>query len=292
MKRYLTTILTALAATLAGATVSAQDLLVLRDGTSVRIKTLEINKKRIKYVRFGTEAPVYTRAVSEIDYIEYPDGDRDTFGRKPAAAAAAPGTTARTAATAATTGESAPANLYQPGDIYSEAGITGIVIATTDNGEHGTLASLDEACLEWSSLPRREARATGAGNAYDGRENMEAVARFIAGNALSWSDFPAFDWCRSKGDGWYLPALNEVWMMGTTYNGGSRNIPNKNIRKKFNEALKSNGGKQVNNIMFYLSSTESDDARSATYSHMNTDKPYTGETAKTDKLYIRAFHRF
>ena len=69
---------------LAAFSVSAQDLLVRRDGTQTRVKVLEVTKKKVKYVRFMTESPVYTLPVGDIDYIEYPNGDRDTF--KPKAA--------------------------------------------------------------------------------------------------------------------------------------------------------------------------------------------------------------
>ena len=318
MKRIATAILAVSAAALIAAPVAAQDLLVLRNGTSLYVKTLEISKKQIKYLRYQTEAPVYTLPVSDIDYIEYPNGDRDTFGKGqtlvqrsaaparkaeqpiPAAAAPAPASAA-TATHAPATPATAPAEQaetvryvrqYQTGDIFSEGEIAGIVISTTDNGAHGTICSLDEACLEWSSVQRRSAKPTGAGSRHDGMENMSSLAGFIAAEGLSWSDFPAFEWCRAKGEGWYLPSLNEIWQLGTIFNGGSRTSPDKAKRRKFNDTLRNSGGKPLNNMMLYHSSTEASDARNAWYSHLGTDKPYTGEGSKSDKLFIRAFYRF
>ena len=64
------------------ATAMAQDLLVKRNGEQMRVKVLKITKKRVEFVRYGTELPVYTLPVGDIDYIEYPMGDRDTFGRE------------------------------------------------------------------------------------------------------------------------------------------------------------------------------------------------------------------
>lgn len=290
------------AAVLAAVSVQAQDLLVKRDGTSVRVKVLEISKKKVKYVRFKTESPVYTIPVSDIDYIEYPDGDRDTFGVKPVDAAseraenaemqkwhgpAKPPVALDAVQNAAT--ESLPQ--YNVGDIYSRDGVTGLVVITTDDGTHGVVMSLDEACLEWCSLPRRDLKKTGADDQKDGAENMRKMEEYIAANGLSWRDFPAFEWCLAKGGGWYLPSVNEVWLLGTVYNGGSRVAFKKKVRKYLNDVLRQNGGKPLNNLMFYLSSTESTD-KYAFYSHMNSDKPYTNDTSKGDKLFVRAFHKF
>ena len=63
------------------------------------------------------------------------------------------------------------------------------------------------------------------------------------------------------------------------------------MRKYFNDVLRDNGGKPLNNLMFYMSSTESND-KYAFYSHMNGDKPYTNDCGKGDKLFVRAFHKF
>jgi len=296
MKRTIT-ILTA--AVLAAVSAHAQDLLVKRDGTSVRVKVLEVTKKKVKYVRYKTDAPVYTIPVGDIDYIEYPDGDRDTFGVKPVDTAAAKEELQKwhgpakppVALGAAQSAASENLSQYNAGDIYSRDGVTGLVVITTDNGTHGVIMSLDESCMEWCSLPRRELKSTGAADQRDGIENMRIMESFIASNGLSWSDFPAFEWCRAKGDGWYLPSINEVWLLGTVYNGGSRVATKKKVRKYFNDVLRENGGKPLNNLMFYASSTESDD-KYAFYSHMNNEKPYTNDCGKGDKLFVRAFHKF
>ena len=299
------TIITVIAASLlATFSAQAQDLLVRRDGSQVRVKVLEVTKKKVKYVRFMTESPVYTLPVGDIDYIEYPNGDRDTFAPKSPKPAdsnapkkwhgalrpAVPYTEAQPAVADSAVTSSLP--VYDAGDIYSRDGVTGIVVITTEGGRHGVVMSLDEACLDWCALPRRELKPTGATSMQEGEANMLAVGEFIAANGLSWSDFPAFEWCRAKGEGWYLPAVNEVWLLGTIYNGGSRAAANKKIRKFFNDTLRSNGGKPLNNIMFYQSSTETSDARYSYYSHLNLEKPYISDGNKGDKLFVRAFHKF
>ena len=70
-----------IAALFAIESVVAQDLLVKRNGEQMRVKILKITKKKVQFVRHGTELPIYTLPITDIDYIEYPMGDRDTFGR-------------------------------------------------------------------------------------------------------------------------------------------------------------------------------------------------------------------
>ena len=52
----------------------SQDLLVKRNGEQMRVKVLKITKKKVEFVRQGTELPIYSLPVSDIDYIEYPLG--------------------------------------------------------------------------------------------------------------------------------------------------------------------------------------------------------------------------
>lgn len=287
-----------IAALLYAGAASAQDLLVRRDGTKVRVKVLKITGKRITYVRYMTESPVYKVPLDEIDYIEYPDGERDTFGPKKRPEPAEEPVKWRgplrppVSVAEAASADASDLPRYNVGDIYSGDGVTGMVVITTDNGTHGLIMSLDEACLAWCELPRRELEQTGATDTEDGLKNMEAVERFIAGKGLSWSDFPAFDWCRSKGDGWFLPSINELWRLGTVYNGGSRTVFKRSVRKSLNDILKANGGKALNNIMLYHSSTEASDPKYSFYSHMGVEKPYTGDSGKGDKLFVRAFRHF
>ena len=74
-------ILLLLAVTLISATeLVAQDLLVRNDGSSQRVTVLKVSSKKVKYVRYRTEKPVYVLSTDEIRYIEYPDGERDYFG--------------------------------------------------------------------------------------------------------------------------------------------------------------------------------------------------------------------
>lgn len=284
-------ILLLLAVTLISATeLVAQDLLVRNDGSSQRVTVLKVSSKKVKYVRYRTEKPVYVLSTDEIRYIEYPDGERDHFG---VGAQHSDNQQVATKSAASANVAVQPAESgYKVGEIYREGDVVGIVVSTTDEGRHGVIASLDEACLAWSSKPRREMEKVGCADRMDGRNNMAKIAEYVAANSLSLSEFPAAEWCASKGEGWYLPAINEVWILGTAFNGGSRVAFKRAVRKQFNATLRNAGGRPLNDIMFYHSSTEGAKSTQSLYSHMGSAQPEIDEGSKGDKLFVRAFRRF
>lgn len=321
---------------------SAQDLLVKRNGEKMKVKVLKITNRKVEFVRHGTELPIYSLPISDIEYIEYPMGDRDTFGRKVKPETpvqkgptkwhgAVPAPDGRVSIEVDLSGGKAqttepqtqpqqepqtpkrwhgavthpegqgikydiarPAEdvIYSIGDIYNKNGVKGVVVMLSDGGRHGVIMSLDEACLAWSNLPRKQMKAVGASDRYDGEKNMKAVEKYIAENSLSWSNFPAFEWCRAKGEGWYLPSINELWSAGTMYLGGSRTISNRRMRKNFNASVEGVGGTPLSGVMTYHSSTEDEDARYSLYSHMNSEPPYIQPGHKADDLFVRAFYKF
>ena len=283
---------------------AAQDLLVKRNGEQMRVKVLKITKNKVQFTRQGSEFPVYTLPTSEIDYIEYPMGDRDTFNKEasstPAPAPSSEATQSRelekwhgaVPSTNLVPLSVQTAKKYTIGEIYDQNGVKGIVAVLYDGGEHGLVMSLDEACLAWSTLPRKKVKKTGANDRYDGMANMKAIEKYIADNNLSWNQFPAFKWCRDKGEGWFLPSINEVWSAGTMSMGGSRAAINRKFRKNYNHSLESAKGVPLSNLMFYHSSTEDNDPKYALYTHMNSESPNTDSGYKADELFVRAFHKF
>ena len=144
---------------------------------------------------------------------------------------------------------------------------------------------------EHGDAARRCRPGTGADNRTDGVANMEKVAQYIAANNLSWDDFPAFKWCRDKGEGWYLPAIDELLTIGHNYNGGTRVQNNRQARNKFNDALKDAGGKRMDRLVYYFSSTEMDEKNAYT-THMGIEPPYVIEIPKYNKFLVRAVHKF
>ena len=107
---------------------------------------------------------------------------------------------------------------------------------------------------------------------------------------VRWEDYPAFKWCRDLGEGWYLPAINEVLRIGHLYNNGRIKFDRK-AREQFNNRLKEHGGVKMDRLMYYFSSTEKDE-KSAFTSHMGIEPPYVVEIPKYNNFLVRAVHKF
>lgn len=102
---------------------------------------------------------------------------------------------------------------YDIGDYYNENGKEGVVFDVWDGGRHGKIVSMDETRVEgdtrviWSDDKGKfiNGTRTYADSENDGKANTDKIM------ARSDRDyFPAFTWCRAKGDSWYLPAVNEL----------------------------------------------------------------------------------
>lgn len=62
----------------------AQDVITKTDGTEIQATVTQIGTNEIKYIRYGTTAPVYTLLKSDIFMIKYEDGTKDVFKKEPA----------------------------------------------------------------------------------------------------------------------------------------------------------------------------------------------------------------
>ena len=298
MKKMILLLLAAFCGILAAA---AQDLIIKTDATKVEAKVTEITPDAVRYKRFSNpDGPTYVLPVADISYIQYANGEKEYF--KPAESIpATPLTPATPAAPVAqvpaetTAPQATPVQYvvkkYEIGELYDQDGIKGVVCMLTDDHLHGLVLSLDEIYLQWSEFRKPDLRVAGADGRTDGTVNMEKVAAYIAENNLSWDDFPAFKWCRDKGEGWYLPAIDELLTIGHNYNGGTRIQSNRQARNRFNDTLKDNGGKRMDRLVYYFSSTEKD-GKEAYTTHMGIEPPYVIEIPKYNKFLVRAVHKF
>lgn len=315
MKRLLTLLLM-----LVGAwSAMGQDRIVKLDASSVEAKVLEISPEEVSYKRFtNLEGPTYRLPVTQIAYIVYANGERDDFNplsatdastQAPAVAPTSPANAATASDTptattpvettagtpSATTVSSAPRYIlktYAVGDYYDYDGVKGVVIATSDDGQHGLLLSLDQATLKWDTLEKGAEQSVGTASKSDGLENMAALEQYLASHGLDWGVFPAFAWCKSLGEGWYLPAIDEWLTISFNFNGGSRTTFNRTARNKVNDTLKAHGGKRLDRMMYYFSSTEQD-ARMALAGHMAVEPPYVEPLKKNGITYfVRAVRKF
>lgn len=272
---------------------SAQDLIVKKDGSKVEAKVLEIGEQDIKYKKAThTDGPTYLVSVSNVVYIRFEDGSTDIFSQteydKLAAAGERPASAAQTQVR-----HRAPSPLagrYQPGDYFDENGVRGIVIEIDDEG-HGIVMSIEQANLRWSEFKKSDSRRLGIDDQHDGAVNQAAFARMAEEGKVRWEDYPAFKWCRDRGEGWYLPAINEILRVGHLYNNGRIKFDRK-AREQFNEQIKAHGGPKMDRLMYYFSSTEGDNAWTAMTTHMGIEPPFVEQTSKNISFLIRAMHKF
>ena len=109
--------------------------------------------------------------------------------------------------------------------------------------------------------------ATNAFYEDDGEKNMAVIEKYIKENGKSWELFPYFEWCRSLGEGWYAPALDELRDILKAINGGEGKY-NAKYMKAITKTLKKHKGDGLINSGFagskapqaMFSSTESGDA--------------------------------
>ena len=294
MKR---TILLSLAALCCALTAAAQDLIVKTDAAKIEAKVIEITPEAVRYKRFSNpDGPTYVLPVAQIHYIQYANGEKEYYTKTIPATPLTPATPATPAVPEApavqpVSGGRYVLKQYEIGELYDQNGIRGVICQLSDDRQHGLVVSLDEIYLHWSEFRKPDLRLAGADTRTDGVANMEKVAQYIAANNLSWDDFPAFKWCRDKGEGWYLPAIDELLTIGHNYNGGTRVQNNRQARNKFNDALKDAGGKRMDRLVYYFSSTEMYEKNAYT-THMGIEPPYVIEIPKYNKFLVRAVHKF
>ena len=111
--------------------------------------------------------------------------------------------------------------VYEIGDYYPDpdaditdpeavAAIEGVVFYVDGTMQHGKILSLTEgAGLKWNTT----GAADYTDDTADGMANYETVRLKDPG----FEEYPAFAWCASLGEGWYIPAIDEVTMMRTAW---------------------------------------------------------------------------
>lgn len=98
---------------------------------------------------------------------------------------------------------------YQVGDYYNTNGKEGVVFWVDDSGEHGKIVSLDQKSLAWSTMDQYDKSIiVDTLTLVDGAVNTHKVLQ-----RTDKMEYPAFVWCEECGDGWYLPAIDELKLL-------------------------------------------------------------------------------
>ena len=189
-------------------------------------------------------------------------------------------TTATPTTTSPTTTKGKTSASYKVGDYYNDGTKEGVVFEVSADGKHGKIVSMTQSAseLRWSYDKTEWKRLIGADSETDGAANMAKVKA-----RPDWqSKYPAFKWCADLGDGWYLPAIEELkeFMLDDT------------IHNAVNSTLAAKGAKTLYNkgeSRWYCSSTESN---SKCAWLVNMFNGYTGSYYKYNSYYVRAVSAF
>lgn len=168
----------------------------------------------------------------------------------------------------------AAATGWAVGDYYEVGNVKGVVVWVDESKEHGKIISLDEKVDIWATGGYN----TGAKSEEDGKGNTDKVKDINA----ELSAFPAFKWCVAHGEGWYFPAILEVYYF-------------LNAKATVNSTLEAHNGTKISD--FYWSSTEGEeDETAALYGYLKSDGTATSygdfkELPESDTL-VRAMYQF
>ena len=177
---------------------------------------------------------------------------------------------------------------YEPGMLYNENGVKGVIFAIKEHKASGTMfcyvMSMDEEDLPWSYEQVDLRYANSAWGAYitedifhPGRDNRDI------------NNYPAFKWCVEHGDGWFLPSQEEMEWMWDAVSGGQHKFEAPTVAE-YNKVLTENGGEPLQET-FYWSSTGLDSTSSVAIAFMENSVICLESTR--DKAYsVRAAYRF
>jgi hypothetical protein len=111
--------------------------------------------------------------------------------------------------------EAMSAKAYKVGDYCDDGKKQGVVFEVTADGKHGKIVSLTETIADWAvdkhfggffNRDNSYWKRIGADDKYDGVNNMSKVKQIDG-----WREkYPASAWCADLGEGWYLPAIEEL----------------------------------------------------------------------------------
>ena len=160
-----------------------------------------------------------------------------------------------------TSASASASGTYNIGDLVSINGVQGIVFQTSPVVK---IVSVKEGFTKWS-----EYGVTNATDKDNGKANMDKI-KAISG----WqTNYPPFKWCADYGNGWYLPAINELKAIYVQ-------------RDKINKTLSANNMDRLGTKDGYLWSSSEYDSIGAYY--VNFSIGTYGHLSKGNNFAVRA----
>lgn len=172
-----------------------------------------------------------------------------------------------------------PVKTYKVGDYFDDGQKQGVVFEVSQDGRHGKIVSLVQECLEWCKRVEYnryvQTKAIDMANGMLNQRLIEQVVRWRM-------KYPAFVWCADLGNGWYLPAVEELKKL----------LLDDVVHEKLNRTLQERGATQLfskGEWKWYWSSTEYDELY-VWYVGLYGKDTYLED--KDIKQYVRAVAQF
>ena len=176
---------------------------------------------------------------------------------------------------------------YAIGDLYDDGTKRGVVFEVSDDGLHGKIVSIEHSRQMWaygnwlgafgsSSMPCNKTIYTTDG---EGEKNMQRVMA-----TDNWQhNYPAFAWCRSLGEEWYLPTIEEYQSM----------LSHRNNTEAINLQLKACGTTELfEDGRWYWTSVE-DDSSAAKFVYLcGLSRLIVDNLNKSNTANVRAVAKF
>ena len=98
------------------------------------------------------------------------------------------------------------------GDILQVNGVKGIVFNVNEDGTHGQMMSVkafrgkkDLFCTKSSYL-----KGVSMLDENNGKANTNELITYATSHGIPLSNYPVYNWCKSLGNGWYIPSINQI----------------------------------------------------------------------------------
>lgn len=178
---------------------------------------------------------------------------------------------------------------YEPGMLYNENGVKGVIFTIHEHQSSGTMycyiMSMDEEDLAWSTEQVDLQYASGTIWGAWITEDIFSEQR----DNRDINDYPAFKFCVDHGEGWFLPSQEEMTWMWDAVSGGTHDFNSPTVAE-FNKTLTENGGEPLVET-FYWSSTGLDKSSAVAVAFMKNSVVCL-ESTRDKKYSVRAAYRF
>lgn len=107
---------------------------------------------------------------------------------------------------------SAQVKNVKKGDVLQVNGVKGIVFNVNEDGTHGQMMSVKAFrgkqnlyCVKSAYL-----KVISMLDENDGKANTDELFAYASAKGISLTNYPVYNWCKSLGDGWYIPSINQL----------------------------------------------------------------------------------